>query len=168
MEKDIERFCNLLINLASTLNEYRDLFKYHNRNQLTQANYNYYDGSSWVNVNTFDVTGLSYDKDGNITALNRRLNCLNTYSYTYASGTNRLATVNKNGSNISFGYDGNGSVCPPTGVITTIGTGYSITNTVYELLYHIHHLKHRQVHRNDYRSNNKANDNNHCRFQEGG
>ncbi len=38
--------------------------------------------------------------------------------------TNRLATVNKNGSNISFGYDGNGNV-------TTIGTGYSITGTTY-------------------------------------
>jgi len=36
------------------------------------------------------------------------------------------------------------------------------------LLYHIHHLKHRQVHRNDYRTDNQANDNNHCRFQEGG
>jgi hypothetical protein len=39
--------------------------------------------------------------------------------------------VNKNVSNINFGYDGNGNACPPTGVITTIGAGYSITNTMY-------------------------------------
>jgi hypothetical protein len=40
--------------------------------------------------------------------------------------------VNKNGSNINFGYDGNGKACPPAGVITTIGAGYSITNSVYD------------------------------------
>jgi RHS repeat-associated protein len=103
---------------------YRYTHTYDNRNQLTQANFNYWNGSGWSGSSAFDLGSVSYDKDGNITDLSRRFEGLNTYSYSYTSGTNRLETVNKNGSNISFGYDSNGNV-------TTIGTGYSITNTVY-------------------------------------
>jgi hypothetical protein len=66
------------------------------------------------------TTGLSYDKDGNIQSLSRRFEGLNTYSYTYTSGTNRLASVNKNGSNISFGYDGNGNMKSQSGKFTDI------------------------------------------------
>jgi len=96
-----------------------------NRNQLTGANYNYLSGSTWTNSNEFDVTGLSYDRDGNIQALSRRFEGLKTYSYSYTSGTNRLAEVEKNSNPIGFTYDANGNV-------VTIGGDYGITGTTYD------------------------------------
>ncbi|MFU8861322.1 MAG: hypothetical protein ACNA8K_12970 [Cyclonatronaceae bacterium] len=42
-----------------------------------------------------------------------------------ADGTNRLTTALKNGIPTHFGYN-------PNGNITTIGTGYDITNTVFD------------------------------------
>jgi RHS repeat-associated protein len=106
---------------------YRYAYEYDSRNQLKSAIYTILQGSAWIPTSNFDVTGLEYDSDGNIMAFTRRTNtgAAQAYSYQYNGGTNRLTTAFKNGTPTHFGYD-------PSGNVTTIGTGYDITNTVYD------------------------------------
>jgi len=90
---------------------------YDKRNQIKSATYNWWDGSSWQNPTSYDVSGISYDRDGNLSGLTRRTDTgsANTYTYSYASGSNRLTSVTKNGSNTLLGYDRNGNMTSITG-----------------------------------------------------
>jgi RHS repeat-associated protein len=99
---------------------------YDNRNQLKSATYNWWNGSSWQNPSSYDVSGITYDKDGNLSGLTRRTETgsANTYSYQYVSGANKLNKIVKNSTDIAFSHDGNGNV-------KTIGSGYNITATTY-------------------------------------
>jgi len=78
----------------------------------------------WSSSSAFYVTGISYDMDGNLAALNRRHDGLKEYVYSPTPGSNRVSGITKNGVNTAFGYDRNGNV-------TTLGSGYNITATTY-------------------------------------
>jgi len=73
---------------------------YDNRNQIKSATYNWWNGSSWQNPTSYDVSGISYDRDGNHSALTRRTDTASANTYSYAQGSNRLTSVTKNGGGI--------------------------------------------------------------------
>jgi len=94
-----------------------------------------WNGSSRQNPTSYDVSGITYDRDGNLSGLTRRTETgsENTYSYSYASGSNRLSGVTKNGVNTAFG-----EACPErmrrnrNGNVSSIGTGYEISWIAYD------------------------------------
>jgi len=74
---------------------YRYAYTYDNANRLKSADYRYYSGG-WQNPARFDVSGLEYDKNGNILSLTRRKETnavIDQLTYNYTAGTNRLASV---------------------------------------------------------------------------
>jgi YD repeat-containing protein len=105
---------------------YRFTHSYDNRNQLTQADYSKWNGSGWSASTEFDLSSVSYDMDGNITALTRQSEGEKVYAYSYTPDTNLLDDIVKNSTTtIGFTHDDNGNV-------TTIGSGYDITATAYD------------------------------------
>jgi len=46
-------------------NRYRYTLSYDNRNQLKEADYILYFPPYWLNFDSYDVTGIAYDRDGN-------------------------------------------------------------------------------------------------------
>ena len=99
-------------------NQYKGYnFTYDGLNRLTQSDYGTCSGSTWTNVNNYDLTSVGYDANGNITSLN----CKNStgadrenLAYTYSGGGNQLSSVsgtynNVGGKNGSFTYDANGN-----------------------------------------------------------
>ncbi|MCK6621744.1 MAG: hypothetical protein HUU32_05455 [Calditrichaceae bacterium] len=83
-------------NTASPLEpRYRYAYTYDNANRLLSADYRYYSGS-WQNPTRFDVSGLQYDKNGNILYLTRRKEnnaIIDQLTYNYTTDANRLASV---------------------------------------------------------------------------
>jgi len=107
---------------------YRFTLTYDNRNQLTEADYNYLSGSTWTNSSEFDLSNVSYNKDGNITDKNHN-NALQSgsHTYNYISDTNKVSSISRSGSgSLSFGYDDNGNVTSLSGL------GYSISSVSYD------------------------------------
>ncbi len=89
-------------------------FIYDGLNRLTQGDYGTYSGS-WGNTNTYDLSGVTYDRNGNISTMN----CKNAsgsdkenLNYTYTG--NQLNSVSGTYNSItgktgSFTYDANGN-----------------------------------------------------------
>lgn len=107
---------------------YRYTHTYDNRNQLTQANYNYWNGSGWSNSSAFDLGSVSYDKDGNMTGKNHNNGPQSgSHTYSYTSNTNKVSSISRSGSgSLGFGYDANGNVTSLSGL------GYSISSVSYD------------------------------------
>ncbi len=107
---------------SSTSNSYDGkvkgfMYKYDELYRLVQSNFDYYNGSSWVNGNDADGKGdyfssYEYDKNGNITSLNRngyytssnKLG-MDALSYVYNNETNQLNSVNDLISSGNYGTD---------------------------------------------------------------
>ncbi len=100
--------------------KYRYDYTYDPRKQLLSADYRYYAGG-WQNPARFDVTGLQYDGNGNILALERKKENDASIDYlTYQYGNNnRLQSVadavaptpeDWDAEDTEFGYDANGNV----------------------------------------------------------
>jgi len=99
-------------------NQYKGYnFTYDGLNRLTQSDYGTYSGSTWTNVNNYDLSSVGYDANGNIASLN----CKNStgsdrenLTYTYSGGGNQLSSVSGTynsvtGKSGSFTYDNNGN-----------------------------------------------------------
>lgn len=99
-------------------NQYKGYnFTYDGLDRLTQSDYGTCSGSTWTNINNYDLSSVGYDANGNITSLN----CKNStgtdrenLAYTYSGGGNQLSSVSGTynsvtGKNGSFTYDNNGN-----------------------------------------------------------
>jgi hypothetical protein len=65
-------------------------------NRLKTADYSYYGTSSWTTTAAFDVNNISYDQNGNLTALQRyrdTATLIDNLTYVYDTGKNRLDHV---------------------------------------------------------------------------
>jgi hypothetical protein len=62
---------------------------------LTASAYKEFNGRSWGSTGYFDENITGYDKNGNITALNRKSNntTIDNLTYTYEDVSNRLKSV---------------------------------------------------------------------------
>ncbi|QES88763.1 DUF6443 domain-containing protein [Rhizosphaericola mali] len=109
-------------------------FNYDASNRLTGATFGQYTGSAFSNTTVnYNVSGLTYDNNGNITAMNQyglktssnSSALVDQLTYTYQSGSNKLAKVAdavsnasenlgdfQNGTNTDddYAYDGNGNL----------------------------------------------------------
>jgi RHS repeat-associated protein len=98
-------------------------FNYDALDRLTASAYKEHNGSTWTNTGYFDENITGYDKNGNITALNRRSNntTIDNLTYTYEDASNLLKSVSdasgnpkgfKNGASTEteYGYDKNGNL----------------------------------------------------------
>lgn len=103
-----------------------------NRNQLKSANYNYWNGSGWSNSSAYDLSSVSYDKDGKVQVLNRTNGSETVqFDYEYKTGTNKIDYIVDwaNQETYQFGWDSNGNM---TSLEAQYGdTLYNITSTTY-------------------------------------
>lgn len=95
---------------TSNLNKSEYGYSYDKLNRLVNADYIKYTGSSWENNTNYDVTGISYDKNGNILNMiqNGKLNSttfgvLDDLNYVYSG--NRLINVYDLGVNSNENFD---------------------------------------------------------------
>ena len=75
---------------------YRYRYGYDDLGRLQSADFDNWSGSGYAGAASYDVTGLAYDRNGNLTALQRRDEAgalVDALGYAYASGTNRLSGV---------------------------------------------------------------------------
>ena len=85
-------------------------FTYDGLNRLTNGDYGTLSGSTWSNPAAYDLNSVSYDANGNITALNRKNNGgtdKDNFSFTLTGNHLSAITGTLNG---SYSYDGNGSL----------------------------------------------------------
>jgi RHS repeat-associated protein len=98
-------------------------YSYDALDRLTASAYKEFNGRSWGSTGYFDENITGYDKNGNITALNRKSNntTIDNLTYTYEDVSNRLKSVSdasgnakgfNNGASSSqeYGYDDNGNL----------------------------------------------------------
>jgi len=113
--------------LAVSDNRYSYDYEYDQLNRLTEANFKI----PGNDPNDYDLSGISYDKAGNILAMTRNKEtgaAIDNLTYNY-SGSNRLQSVadavsttpeDWDAEDASFGYDPNGNVTSQTGKFTNI------------------------------------------------
>jgi len=107
-------------------------------NRLKGAGYSYWSGASWVSTAAYGLTGITYDKSGNLMTLSRYGQngaLVDSLVYTYLAGTNRLGSVTDlagstsgvswDAESGSFSYDANGN-------LKTAPAPYSITAATYD------------------------------------
>ncbi|MDZ4699133.1 MAG: RHS repeat-associated core domain-containing protein [Rhodothermales bacterium] len=130
---------------------YRYVFTYDALNRMKTADYSYavwnntgqvgpqpfaVGGWDWYFSTRYDVSGVTYDKSGNLTALTRNRetgSAIDQLTYAYTPGTNRLASVTDalttaeswDAETGSFSYDASGNM-------KTAPAPYGITATVYD------------------------------------
>ena len=115
-----------------TYKRYRYEHTYDNRNQLKSANYKHYFSAiaTWLDPVDYDVTGIKYDRDGNLRSLVHQMNGSFfdfEYSHSYGTESNRMEWVVEwnNQEMIDLTHDRNGNM-------TSITGDYNITNTSYD------------------------------------
>jgi len=116
-------------NQISGHDRYHQSFTYDGLNRLKTADYG--DGADGIS-DLFDVTGLDYDRAGNIETLQRNDDTgslIDDLTYSYSGVSNRLqsltdavtsTTPSWDAEDASFGYDGNGNLTSQTGKLTDI------------------------------------------------
>jgi len=123
------------INLTSAHRAYSYQYNYDGLNRLTSADYRL-DGS---NPDAFDVPSVSYDRSGNIEALQRRDQAgalVDDLDYKYENGNNQLSSLDETASSShpwdpkagNFTYDANGNLETMTGNTTLTGVTYDHRN----------------------------------------
>jgi RHS repeat-associated protein len=116
---------------------YRYVFPtYDALNRLNTANFSIFTASAWTATAAYDLTGISYDASGNITALKRyrqAATVIDNLTYTYPGTSNRLSSVSDAIATTSETWDAeDGSFTyDPNGNIATAPAPYSITATSY-------------------------------------
>ena len=102
------------------------IFSYDNLSRLTGANYNTFDGTdTWTASNAFDLSGVSYDLNGNIESLKRKDisgSLIDDLAYTYNTGNQLISIMDTVGNHslgdfpgtamqtYSYDYDVNGNL----------------------------------------------------------
>jgi YD repeat-containing protein len=107
------------------------VFKYDKANRLTKGNWGNLaapTSTNWSATNRYDLTGITYDRNGNLTAMTRRnqTGVATSMTYNYIANTNKLhqvAGLNGQGTN-NYVYDQNGNM---TKDIVKLGSGSTIT-----------------------------------------
>ena len=106
-------------------------------NRFKRADYLGWSGSAWTSTLAYDLAGITYDLNGNLTALQRYRDAatlLDNLTYTIAAGSNRLSSLADavgvtsetwDAEAGSFTYDANGNQL-------TAPAPYSITATTYD------------------------------------
>lgn len=106
-------------------------------NRLKSADFSSWNGSGWTPTLAYDIAGIGYDADGNLTGLQRykdNASLIDNLTYTYPGTSNRLSSVTDAVSTTaetwdaetgSFTYDANGNVL-------TAPAPYSITAMTYD------------------------------------
>jgi YD repeat-containing protein len=119
---------------------YRYLFgagSYDALNRLKSADYSHWSGSAWTSTLAHDLAGITYDKSGNLTAMQRYRESgtlVDNLSYTIPTGSNRMSAVTDaisgnsetwDARSGSFTYDANGN-------LKTAPAPYSVTAATYD------------------------------------
>jgi RHS repeat-associated protein len=111
--------------------------RYDALNRLKGADFSSWSGSAWTTTAAYDLTGITYDADGNLKNLQRYRDngtLIDNLTYSYPSSSNRLTSVTDavattpetwDAETGSFTYDANGNV-------KTAPAPYSITNVTYD------------------------------------
>lgn len=106
-------------------------------NRLKSADYSSWSGSAWTTTAAYDLSGITYDASGNLTALQRYKDTgalIDNLTYAYTAGTNRLSTLTEaagasteawDAEAGSFTYDANGNV-------KTSPAPYSLSAATYD------------------------------------
>lgn len=106
-------------------------------NRLKSADFSSWSGSAWTSTLAYDLAGVNYDADGNITALQRyreTATLIDNLTYTYPGTSNRLTSTTDavaptaetwDAETGSFTYDANGN-------LKTAPAPYSITAVSYD------------------------------------
>ncbi|MDD4191170.1 MAG: DUF6443 domain-containing protein, partial [Mangrovibacterium sp.] len=85
-------------------------FTYDGLNRLTNGDYGTLSGSTWSNPAGYDLNSVSYDANGNITALNRKNSGgTDKDNFAFTLNGNQLASISGTLSG-SYNYDGNGNL----------------------------------------------------------
>lgn len=107
------------------------VFKYDKANRLIKGNWGYNTnptGASWLASNNYDVTGITYDRNGNLDFMtrNNQSGTATNMDYIYLSNTNKLDRFSGlNGQAAgNYGYDANGNM---TRDIVKLGSSSTIT-----------------------------------------
>lgn len=137
--------------VAATDKRFKYAFTYDALSRLKSADYSYavwnatgqvgpqpflVGGWDWYFTTRYDVTGIAYDKSGNLTALTRNRetgSAIDQLTYTYTAGTNRLASVTDalttseswDAETGSFTYDASGNM-------KTAPAPYGVTAATYD------------------------------------
>jgi YD repeat-containing protein len=119
---------------------YRYTHSYDALGRLTSADYAYRDETGWQGSTAFDVPLVSYDRNGNITRLQRHGNgrLIDDLRYTYADGTgsgspNRLIDLtDAAGTSTTWDAGGGGFSYDAVGRLTAAPAPYHITNATYD------------------------------------
>lgn len=101
------------------------VYNYDNANRLTKADFGYYHTSSgWSNslpkAAMYELPSISYDKNGNITALQRygvNATIVDNLAYSYGASNNQIASITNTASGSqtdSYLYDSNGNIIADT------------------------------------------------------
>lgn len=125
-------FNNPLAGLGSTHQRYKYTHSYDELNRLLSATYSNYNTGAWATTNAFKVDNLSYDKNGNITALRRyddTAASIDDLGYTYstsnrlnsiADATSETTGINWDAEDASYTYDSNGNMLSQSGKFTSM------------------------------------------------
>ena len=102
------------------------VFKYDKANRLTKANWGHYLGTSWQSSNRFDLTGMVYDRHGNLEYMTRydTASVATNMDYVYTANTNKLNRViglNNQGAN-NYTYDAIGNMITDAAKLGALNT----------------------------------------------
>jgi hypothetical protein len=105
-------------------------------NRLKKADYSHYT-SAWQSTLAYDVTGISYDKGGNLTVLKRYsqgATLLDNLTYTVAATSNRLISLTDAVANSTPSWDAETAslTYDASGHVLTTGAPYPLTSTSYD------------------------------------
>ncbi|MGH7601675.1 MAG: hypothetical protein ACREOI_35385, partial [bacterium] len=89
------------------------VFKYDKANRLTKGNWGNLAGTNWLATNRYDLTGITYDRNGNLKAMTRRSQSGSStnMSYFYPTTSNKLDSISGlTGAGGPYTYDNNGNM----------------------------------------------------------
>jgi RHS repeat-associated protein len=137
--------------VAATDKRFKYAFTYDALSRLKSADYSYavwnatgqvgpqpfaVGGWDWYFTTQYDVTGIAYDKSGNLTALTRNRetgSAIDQLTYAYAAGTNKLASVTDAlTTSESWDAESGGFTYDASGNMKTAPAPYSVTAATYD------------------------------------
>jgi RHS repeat-associated protein len=125
---------------ASVNDRYQVLHRYDGLGRLLQADYCHFaliTSSACTSVNHYDVTGITYDRQGNLLTLNRRDATgtrVDSLLYGYQAGRNRLSSLTERAGASSATWDAEAGsfTCDKSGNVMTMPAPWNVSASVYD------------------------------------